>query len=138
VEVIVKNAFVSDFSDRLVQTIAGLYTGEAGPVLQIRSVGGAMKRVAADATAFAHRSSEALIVSPAFMQPGATKTEKEKALEPWRQIAPFAKGAYINFFTELDEDLDSMYPKLTQERLAKVKRQYDPTNVFDQNFNIKP
>lgn len=135
---IVKNGFVPDFSDDLVQTIAGLYTGETGPVLQIRSVGGAMKRVAADATAFAHRDSEVMIVSPAFVQPGATEADKQKALGPWHQIAPFTKGAYINFFTEPDEDIGVMYPHATRERLAKVKKQYDPHNVFNHNFNIKP
>jgi len=33
-EVIVKNGFVQNFSDELVQIIAGLYTGDTGPVLQ--------------------------------------------------------------------------------------------------------
>ncbi|HTE57795.1 MAG TPA: FAD-binding oxidoreductase [Verrucomicrobiae bacterium] len=137
-EVIVKNGFVSDFSDELAHTVAGLYTGETGPILQIRGTGGAMNRVAADATAFAHRASEALIVAPTFMPPGATAADKEKVLQPWRQIAPFTKGAYINFFTDPDEPIDTMYPPATQKKLAKVKKQYDPTNVFDQNFNIKP
>jgi FAD/FMN-containing dehydrogenase len=138
VEAIVKNAFIPDFTDDLAQTIAGMYTGDTGPILQIRSVGGAMNRVSADATAFAHRDSEVLLILPAFVQPGATKADRQKALEPWQQIASFGRGAYINFLSEHDENMDIMYPKATHERLGKVKRQYDPTNVFSQNYNIKP
>lgn len=31
-----------------------------------------------------------------------------------------------------------MYPKSTHKRLIDVKKKYDPDNLFDQNFNIKP
>lgn len=138
-KIVTKNIFVHDFGDELADTIAALYKDkEAGPILQIRSVGGAMKRVSADATAFAHRDNEALIVSPVFLPETATDEEVTKALKPWEAIAKHGKGAYINFFTELDEDLNGMYPAATLKRLATVKAQYDPHNVFDQNFNVLP
>jgi FAD/FMN-containing dehydrogenase len=138
-KIVTKNGFVGDFSDPLVKTIADMFVNpEAGPVLQIRSLGGAMNRIAADATAFAHRGSEALIVSPVFLQPDATTADELQALENWRKIKPFTKGGYIGFFTERDEDIAVMYPPTTYRRLAAVKKTYDPHNIFNQNYNVKP
>lgn len=136
--VINKNGLVQDFSDDLIKTIAASYTGDTGPVLQIRSLGGAMNRVSPNATAFAHRDSEAMIVSPAFVPLDSSNADKAKALETWRKLAPFTKGGYINFFSERDENLSIMYPKATQNRLAKIKKKYDPNNIFNQNYNISP
>ncbi len=135
---IVKNGFVKDLDDKLIQTIAGSYSGEAGPILQIRSLGGAMNQVAADETAFAHRDYEALIICPTFVPLEATPEMKANALGVWNKIAAFTDGGYINFFSEHDENIYRMYPKPTYNRLAAVKKSYDPQNFFSQNFNIKP
>jgi len=137
-EALVKNGFVPDFSDELAKAIVGMYSGDTGPVLQIRSLGGAMNRVAPDATAFAHRDNEVLIISPAFVPTGASAADRAKALQPWGKIAPFTKGAYVNFFSDKSESISVMYPLATQKRLAEVKKKYDPRNVFNQNYNIKP
>jgi FAD/FMN-containing dehydrogenase len=136
--VINKNGFAQDFSDELIKVIADSYTGDTGPILQIRSLGGAMKQVPAEATAFAYRDSEVMIVTPAFVKPDAVAADKAKALETWDKIHPFTKGGYIGFFSERDEDIATMYPAAAYERLAKVKKTYDPDNIFDQNFNVKP
>jgi FAD/FMN-containing dehydrogenase len=135
---IVKNGFVQHFSDELVQTIAGLYKDNTGPIFQIRWLGGAMKRAKTDATAFAHRDAETLIISPAFVPFDAPEADVQKALEPWQKVVPFIKGGYIGFFSELDEDIATMYPSAAYKRLVKVKKTYDPDNIFNQNFNIKP
>jgi FAD/FMN-containing dehydrogenase len=135
IKVVSNNAFIREFSDELI----GVMVDNPGQILQIRSVGGAMNRVAPDATAFAHRDSEVMIVSPTFVAPTATAEETEKALHIWRKIAAFSHGAYINFFSEnTGAELRAAYPPQTLERLAKVKKQYDPQNVFHYNFNIVP
>jgi hypothetical protein len=107
--------------------------------MQIRSVGGAMNRVPADETAFAHRNSEVLIISPTFTKPDASPEAIQDGLTPWRAIEAFGNGAYISFFSQgTREEMEAGYPPATLKRLAKVKHQYDPENVFNQNFNIKP
>lgn len=133
--IVVRDAFFEDFSDEMIDTMVA----QEGQLYQIRSVGGAMNRVPSDATAFAHRSSEILIVSPVFLAADASDADVQKALVPWNALAKFGKGAYVNFFTEDTPDLVHQgYPPDTFKRLSQIKKQYDPENVFNQNFNIPP
>jgi hypothetical protein len=49
-----------------------------------------------------------------------------------------AGGAYINFMMEEGEDrIRAIYEK-SYARLAKIKKRYDPKNMFRANQNIKP
>jgi hypothetical protein len=55
-------------------------------------------------------------------------------------MKPFATGGgYVNFQSDGDSgEVDSAYPKETQERLRKLKKKYDPANMFRFNQNIIP
>jgi hypothetical protein len=135
IRVVTNNTFVQKMSDELIAVIAK-YPDQ---IMQIRSLGGAMNRVDPDATAFAHRDSEVLIVMPTFLPLTASDADIEKALQPWREVSAFGKGGYINFFTEVtDKEVSEAYPKSTYERLTHIKKHYDPQNIFNQNYNIKP
>lgn len=139
VKAIVTNGFVEQLSDELIHAIASTHGKEVGPVLQLRYVQGAMNRVDPGATAFAHRSSEILLISAAFVPLGAAESEISQALTPWKTIAPFTNGAYVNFFSSADKDnIAAAYPKETYNRLAAIKKMYDPQNIFNQNYNISP
>jgi FAD/FMN-containing dehydrogenase len=139
VRIIVKNGFVPDFHDDLLRTIVSEANNNLNLIMQIRSLGGAMNTIAPQATAFAHRQSEALLISPFFVPLTAESETIEKALGPWRSIAPFTQGSYVNFLSEVDPDeLTAAYPQETQVRLAQVKKKYDPHNFFNQNYNITP
>jgi FAD/FMN-containing dehydrogenase len=61
------------------------------------------------------------------------------AKEYWSALHPYsAGGAYINFMMEEGEDrIRATYGK-NYDRLAKIKRRYDPANLFRVNQNIKP
>lgn len=109
-------------------------------VAQFRVLGGAMARVPADATAFAHRSSRILT---AFMV--LYENRDEYAIHnAWAQTASDAVDqgngeVYVNFLAaEGAARVHDAYPSLTRERLASLKAQYDPTNVFRLNQNIAP
>lgn len=135
VKIFVNNAFVNNLSDELIDVISH----QSNVILQIRSLGGALRNVATDATAFAHREAEVLIVAPTFVPLAASEQDIEKALRPWHAIEPFSNGGYINFFSDATEKaVAASYPTATYERLVALKRQYDPHNIFDQNVNIKP
>jgi FAD/FMN-containing dehydrogenase len=132
-----RSGFITRFDDSVVQTIVDMFAKDEKPVLQIRSIGGAMNRVPAMATAFAHRSYEAFIVMPAF---GETMEQAgQKAGELWQPLASHMHGTYVNFLTDVSqENVHTAYPAETYARLAAIKAAYDPDNLFSRNANIVP
>lgn len=132
----VNNTFFDDFSDEAIEKIVTSY--RQGRIFQIRSVGGAMNHVPPDATAFAHRSSEVLVVSPQFFPLATPEADIQDGLKAWRDIASMGKGAYINFFSRATaREIAASYPPTTYKRLMAIKKMYDPQNIFNQNLNIK-
>jgi FAD binding domain/Berberine and berberine like len=109
-------------------------------VTQLRVLGGAMARVPADATAFAHRSSRIMANVAAFYE----GPEDRVVREAWvRDLAGALRqtdaGAYVGFLADEGEDrVRAAYPGGTWERLRTVKARYDPTNLFHLNQNIPP
>lgn len=109
-------------------------------VAQLRVLGGAMARVPAEATAFAHRASRIMVNLAAFYEGPDDRVVREA----W--VAEFASalrqgdsGAYVNFLgDEGAARVRDAYPEATWNRLAAIKRRYDPTNLFRLNQNIPP
>lgn len=108
--------------------------------VQLRPLGGAMARVAPDATAFAHRSARVMAIVVSFFE-GAEDLERRAA---WVGALASAldqgvPGAYVNF-VEADgpEHVRTAYPEATLARLAQIKARYDPTNLFRRNHNVPP
>ena len=109
-------------------------------VAQLRVLGGAMARVPSQATAFAHRNSRILVNVAAFYN----GREDRLAREAWTKTFAAAlhqgdNGAYSAFLADEGEArLHAAYPGSTWERLAAIKRRYDPTNLFRLNQNVPP
>ena len=110
------------------------------PVAQLRVLGGAMARVPAEATAFAHRTSRIMVnVAAVYGSP-----DEAQIHEAWVDAAAAAlrqadMGAYVNFLGgEGDERVRAAYPGPTWDRLAAIKKRYDPTNLFRLNQNVPP
>lgn len=134
-----RNSLVRSLSDEVIAAIADAYGSSTSTVFSLRSLGGAFGRVPADATAFAHRDAEAMVVVTAFLDETSTEAEVEKLLIPWQGVAAHGLGAYSNFqAAETAADLAAIYPPATYARLAAVKQTYDPVNVFRRNHNIVP
>jgi hypothetical protein len=107
---------------------------------QIRVLGGAMARVPADATAFAHRSSKIMLAIAAIV---GTKEELPANAEWVKQLSTDLDqgdpGAYVNFVAdEGPERIRAAYPGATWDRLVEIKNRYDPTNLFCRNQNVPP
>jgi FAD/FMN-containing dehydrogenase len=110
-------------------------------VAQLRALGGAMARVPADATAFAHRNRRFLAALGAVYE----QAEETPVHQAWatRFAADLGRGAapgvYVGFLgDEGSARVHEAYPGPTWERLAAVKRRYDPTNLFHLNQNVPP
>jgi FAD/FMN-containing dehydrogenase len=132
-----RNALVPALDDAMTGAIADLYAD--GAMVGLRGLGGAVARVAPDATAYAHRDAEALVVASVMLPPGAPPQLADAPLARWAPVADRACGAYVNFLgTATDADVASVYPPATYRRLAGVKRRYDPGNVFRRTHNIRP
>src|SRR5699024_6471349 len=63
-----------------------------------------------------------------------------RSLDPyWDVLRPHFTGLYVSFETARGErELRDAFPPATLNRLRALKRRYDPTNVFRDNFNIHP
>ncbi len=107
---------------------------------QLRVLGGAMARVPADATAFAHRQSRIMAnVAAIYADPDEAPLHDAWATETAASLRQTDTGAYVNFVgDEGTERVRAAYPGATLERLAEVKRRYDPDNLFRLNQNISP
>jgi FAD/FMN-containing dehydrogenase len=108
--------------------------------VQLRVLGGAMARVPADATAFAHRSKPMLVNVAAFYQGAATRDRHRAWVNALsRTLQPNDDSAYVGF---LGDDgtarIHGTYPGATWDRLANIKATYDPANLFRLNQNVPP
>ena len=96
---------------------------------QIRAFGGATTDVAPDATAFAHRSAQFAVLA---MAPSNAKIDPT-----WDAMRHHFDGIYLSFETDQSpERLHEAFPPATLARLRDLKREYDPDNVFHDNFDL--
>jgi hypothetical protein len=121
-----RNTLVPDLGAELIAAVEELLGG-GGAVLTLRSLGGAFSRVPPDATAFAHRDAEAMLVAGMLLPADPAPGQVEEAQARWAAVAIHGSGAYVNFAGSATEaDLAAIYPPATRQRLAAVKRAYDP------------
>jgi FAD/FMN-containing dehydrogenase len=107
---------------------------------QLRVLGGAIARVPADATAYAHRGSRIMTNVAAFYDGPEDKAVREAWVNEFAaDLRQSDTGAYANFLgDEGAERVRAAYPDGTWDRLTAIKRRYDPTNLFRLNQNIQP
>jgi hypothetical protein len=113
-------------------------------IIHLRGLGGALSRVANDATAFAHRDQRYMFtIISIWLDP----TEDPIPHRAWtralweqvQQVRHEGAGVYVNFLDDEGEArVRDAYPPETHARLARVKRMYDPLNLFRMNQNVAP
>jgi FAD/FMN-containing dehydrogenase len=104
------------------------------------SLGGQTTRVAPDATAYPHR--DALFAANVHGR-WETAAEDQRGIawarEFFEKTKPFATGGvYVNFMTEDETARVGSAYGANYQRLAMIKRKYDPRNLFRMNQNIRP
>jgi hypothetical protein len=137
-----RNMFMDRVDEAVAATILEHLNASDAPVrvTQLRVLGGAISRVPAGATAYAHRSARIMANVAAFY----TGPDDRPAKEAWVDglVAALNQGndaAYVNFVgDEGPARVRAAYPGKTWDRLVEVKRRYDPDNLFRLNQNIQP
>jgi alkanesulfonate monooxygenase SsuD/methylene tetrahydromethanopterin reductase-like flavin-dependent oxidoreductase (luciferase family) len=126
---VARSGLIEHLTPEFAKAAASLIQSGVVYFFQIRSVGGAVADVPADATAYAHRSANFSVV--AF---GASRSRLDAA---WEDLASHYTGLYLSFETDQrPERIGEAWPPATLGRLRQLKKRYDPENVFRDNFNI--
>lgn len=120
---------------RFTESLPGLFTA-----VYFEPQGGAIGQVDAGATAFPHR--DAAFGFHIF--PGWDDPEQDDEIMSWAKtfhasMAPYATGGvYVNLLGQDERDRVRNAYGSNYERLAEVKRRWDPGNLFRKNHNIEP
>ena len=137
-----RSRFLDHIGDDVVEAILTAMAEPASPraMIQLRVLGGAMAEVAPEATAFAHRTAAVMaLIIDVFDDPTSEPVQQAWTESLDAAFAPHEAGVYVNFLeAEGESRIRAAYPNGTYERLAAIKRRYDPSNLFDQNQNIRP
>lgn len=101
---------------------------------------GACHRVAADATAFAWRDAGfSTVLGPSWKNAGDSESNIAWGRQYYDALVPHsADGGYVNFMSQDDGDRVRANYGQNYDRLAAVKKRYDPANLFRLNQNIEP
>jgi FAD/FMN-containing dehydrogenase len=140
-----KALHLEELTDAAIDVITEHLPGKQSPLsfMPIFLLDGAYARVPNDATAYSGDRSARYVVNIAAMCPMPELYEADRpwVRRFWEALRPHAVGAgsYVNFMSEYDEDrVRASYGAEKYDRLARVKAEWDPENVFHLNANIKP
>jgi FAD/FMN-containing dehydrogenase len=137
-----RSLFIDGIDRRAAEAIVERLEAATAPMAaaQLRVLGGAVARVPAGATAYAHRARRIMVNVAAMYQ----RPEEQPAHAAWvaglaGELSDGAPGVYVGFLAdEGEERVREAYPGATWDRLAAVKAEYDPDNVFRLNQNVRP
>ena len=135
-----KSGFIKSVSSGLVDAVVDNF--EAHPDRATRFVithsGGAIGRVGNTETAFSHRDADYGLLSFVSWKTGEDGTEHEKYINShWSHVDPFTSGFYVNDQFDQPQEMVSSTYRENFPRLLKIKQEYDPTNLFRLNANIR-
>jgi FAD/FMN-containing dehydrogenase len=140
-----KALYLDELSDNAIAVFTEYLPRKSSPltIVPVFNMGGAYRRVGDDDTAFGGSRSAGYVfnISAACPNPELLVADRAWVREFWSALRPHSSGAgsYINFMAEYEEDrVRAAYGAAKYERLARIKAEYDPDNIFHFNANIKP
>jgi len=136
-----KAANLARLDDELIERLCERHFSAPGPQCEIHvhQMGGAVASVPEDATAFPDRSMPFVLNAvTGWRDPNVTDEHVDWARTVVDAASSASTGrAYVNFLGDADAARPS-YGADTYARLAALKAEYDPTNLFKLNQNIEP
>jgi FAD/FMN-containing dehydrogenase len=140
IEFLARSALVDAPSvPEVLRILADIGTSGQPPYISVRSLGGAVARVPDNATAYAHRQAELMVITNTVGPKMVVESARPSLEKAWDRLEPHVRGSYGSFLTSATErDVAAIYPSETYGRLTEVKRGIDPGNLFAHNHNIPP
>jgi len=140
-----KALYLDDLNDDAVSVVAEHFPRKSSPmsIMPVFPLGGAYADVPDADTAFGGSRASKWLVNIAAVAPTPDLLAADRAWvrSYWDALRPYASGSgsYVNFLNDADEDrIRASYGAQKYDRLARIKTDYDPDNVFHRNANIKP
>jgi FAD/FMN-containing dehydrogenase len=138
-----RSSFFKEFSEAAIATMVAAYPPAPAPLcaLAIEHLGGAVGRVGDTDTAFSHRRAQhSCLVLAAWTDPAESETNIAWARKLSEAMQPYLEDAvYVNYLGEAEgENRVRAAYGANYERLAAIKNEYDPSNLFRSNQNIRP
>lgn len=138
-----KAGFIRDFGDDAIDAIVDYFRNTAPgffAAIAIEHLGGAVGRVGPRETAFSHRDAQhSLLVLRMWEDPSDSESNIAWARRCYETAEPFMKsGVYVNYLGDEGEGRVMAGYGANYDRLAAIKKKYDPTNFFRLNQNIRP
>lgn len=138
-----KADFITELTDAAITEHVkhGAHTPHISSSMHLHAINGAAQRVGADETAFGHRDkSFSPVIVGMWDDPADNEANIKWVKDYYEAIHPHSgtEGGYINFMSDDDEARAPANFGANYERLAEVKRAYDPHNLFHVNQNIVP
>jgi FAD/FMN-containing dehydrogenase len=138
-----RSHFLTGIPDEAIDILVAGANAAPSPMssVLIEHLGGAVARVGKEETAFDHRDAEYnFAVIAVWTDPAEADANIAWARELWDAMQPFARGVYVNYLGVGDsvERVRAGYSPEKYARLAALKREVDPENLFRRNQNIPP
>jgi hypothetical protein len=138
-----RGGFVEDLGEDVIDVALSYGARMPSPMSQIHfhQMGGAVGRVPSGATAFSGRhAGYTYNVVSTWTERTADDLHVSANRELAAALAPMSvTGAYVNFAVDAEPDsVRLQYGEEIYSRLARLKREYDPSNLFHRNPNVRP
>ena len=136
-----KSGFITEIGPDLIRKATDGYASDPGrsTTLFFQHSGGAIKRVANDATAFGYRESEYNMFCSVGWPTETDPTPHLRWLRSfWRDIEPHTFGFYMNDVGDESQAAVNRNYRDNYQRLVAVKNRYDAGNLFRLNANVVP
>jgi len=138
-----KGDFVKDLPDAAIDAHIAHAAKVPSPIsgMHLYPVDGAVHRKQRDETAWGYRDATwSMVIFGVDPEPANAAALQQWARDYWQAVHPFdLAGAYPNFM--MDDEGEARVKAAfgdNYDRLAAVKKKYDPANLFRVNHNIRP
>lgn len=138
-----KSSFLRSLDDGLIDAAVEAFAETPSPmtVMALEHFHGAVTRVGVTETAVPHREAGYnLLITSVWTEPETTEENVAWTRATYDAFRPyFAERRWLNYLVD-DDGIDAVRAAYgpNYDRLAAIKRKYDPENVFHLNHNIEP